>query len=70
MADHETVRCPTEATICHQGDRIAKALTHQCSGDSQHFAHPRTAFWPLVTNDDDITSFDIPVLNSSKCQFF
>src|SRR5262245_24142649 len=54
MTDTEAARCTGEAAIGDQGHLATHALAIQSRGGRQHFAHARTAFGALVSDDEHV----------------
>src|SRR6266478_6532648 len=70
VARHKPVRGATKAAVGEESNGVAEPCPDQCSRNGEHFAHARAAFWSLVANHDDVTSFDFIFVDFSESGFF
>ena len=70
MANHKSVAATGKPAVRDQGHFVAQALAHNRPGRTEHFPHAGSTFWPLVTNDKDVSGHDDTSEDSLQGFFF
>ena len=70
MSDAEAVATATEAAIGEQCNTVAKTSSHDSTCRRQHFRKSRPTRRTLVTDNDDVATLDLFVLQPSEHRLF
>src|ERR1700730_14488620 len=59
MTRHQAARTAGEAAVSQQRNFFTDALAHNRGGDTEHLRHPGRALGTFVSNDDDVSRYDL-----------
>ena len=66
----ESMTSSAETTIGKKSNDIAKSSTHDGTGRGKHLWKTRTSLGSFITNDNDVTSLNFFILQSTHHQLF